>query len=219
MGSTSSSTIHGRITMQSRIDRTGGEIDWPDWADRTRPAARERTSKFSVTLATSISDIETELEDRLGVDDWRLSTAAPHRQKDGRPYANASPDNPGAVVRWSMDGEQFAVACDRYTQLRDNVREVGLYIEEKRKMGTRPVRTGQDEFATARLPSADDDDLVVAGGETEAPHEVIGVSVDAPDAVVEAAYRELLKERHPDHGGTAAELRQLNQAREAMLDG
>jgi hypothetical protein len=205
--------------MQSKADRTAGKLDWPTWADRTRPAARERTSKFSVTLARSINNIETELEDRLGVDDWRLSTAAPHRQKDGRPYANATPDDPGAVVRWSMDGEQYAVACDRYTGLRDNVRAIGLYIEEKRKMGTRPVRTGQDEFATARLPSADDDDLVVAGGATEAPHEVLGVSRDAPDAVVVGAYRQLLKERHPDHGGSAAELRQLNQAKEAMLDG
>jgi len=205
--------------MQSRVDRTGGEIDWPHWADRTRPAARERTSKFSVTLASSISDIKTELEDRLGVDDWRLSTAAPHRKKDGRPYADANPDDPGAVVRWSMDEEQYAVACDRYTGLRDNVRAIGLYIEEKRKMGNRPVRTGQDEFATARLPSGDDDDLVVVGGETEAPHEVLGVSPDAPDAAVVGAYRELLKERHPDHGGSAAELRQLNQAKEAMIDG
>lgn len=205
--------------MQSRVDRTGGEIDWPHWTDRTRSAARERTSKFSVTLASSISDIETELEDRLGVDDWRLSTAAPHRKKDGRPYADANPDDPGAVVRWSMDGEQYAVACDHYTGLRDNVRAIGLYIEEKRKMGNRPVRTGQDEFATAQLPSGDDDNLVVVGGETEAPHEVLGVSSDAPDAAVVGAYRELLKERHPDHGGSAAELRQLNQAKEAMIDG
>ena len=56
--------------MQNRIDRTSGEIDWPDWAGRTRAGARKRTSKFSVTLAKSIGDIETELEDRLGVDDW-----------------------------------------------------------------------------------------------------------------------------------------------------
>jgi DnaJ-domain-containing protein 1 len=118
-----------------------------------------------------------------------------------------------------MDEEQYAVACDRYTGLRDNVRAIGLYIEEKRKMGNRPVRPGQDEFATARLPSGDDEDLVVASGRTEEPHEVLGVSPDAPDAVVTGAYRKLLKERHPDYGGSAAELRQLNQAKEAMLDG
>jgi len=68
--SRSSKTWSVTKTMQNRIDRTSGEIDWPDWAGRTRAGARKRTSKFSVTLAKSIGDIETELEDRLGVDDW-----------------------------------------------------------------------------------------------------------------------------------------------------
>ena len=105
--------------MPSKIDRTGGEIDWPAWAERTD--RRERTSKFSVTLASAINDIETELKDRLGVDDWRLSTAAPHRKKDGRPYGDANPSDSGAVVRWSMDGQQYCVAADQYDDLRDNV--------------------------------------------------------------------------------------------------
>jgi hypothetical protein len=204
----------------SRADRTAGDIDWPSWAERTAPAQRERTAKFSVTLAQAIGDIETELEDRLGVDDWRLSTAAPHRKKDGRPYADANPDDPGAVVRWSMDGEQYCVAADHYTGLRDNVRAIGLYIEEKRKMGNRPVHTGQDEFATARLPPGDEDDeVIVAGsGPTEAPHEVLDVDPDAPAEVVKAAFRTKAKHAHPDQGGSRTEWQQLQNAREAMLD-
>lgn len=206
--------------MQTELDRTGGRIDWPTFMDRTDPGRRKRTSKFSVTLAQSINDIETELEDRLGVDNWRLSTAAPHRKRDGRPYADASPDDPGAVVRWTLDDEQFAVAADQYTDLRDNIRAIGLYIAEKRRMGNRPVKTGQDEFATARLPPGEDDggDPIVAVGSNREPHEVLGVAPDAPQAVIRGAYRELLKERHPDHGGTTAEFRELNEAKEAMLD-
>ena len=205
--------------MTSRTDRTGGEIDWPDFAERTDPRSRERTSKFSVTLASALSDIESELEDRLEVTDYRISTAAPHRKRDGRPYADANPDDPGVVVRWSKDGEQYCVAADHYTDLRDNARAIGLYIEEKRKMGNRPVHTGQDEFATARLPPGDDEEaaVVVAGGAQRPPHEVLGVAPDAPEPVVKGAYRELLKERHPDHGGSAAELRELNDAKDALL--
>lgn len=201
----------------SRTDRTDGEIDWPHWAERTAPAERERTNKFSIPTGRAIDEIEAELVNRLGVDDWRLSTAAPHRKKDGRPYADARPDDPGAVVRWSMDGEQYAVAADHYTKLRDNIRAIGLYISEKRKMANRPVKTGQDEFATARLPSGDENDVVVAG--TKPPHEILGVAPDAPDATVKGAYRELLKERHPDHGGTSEEFAQLQQAKKAMLGG
>lgn len=203
----------------SRTDRTGGEIDWPDFAERTDPRRRERTSKFSVTLASALSDIEKELEDRLEVTDYRLSTAAPHRKKDGRPYADANPDDPGVVVRWSKDGEQYCVAADHYTDLRDNARAIGLYITEKRKMGNRPVKTGQDEFATARLPPGDDSEaVVVAGaGEVEAPHEILDVDPDAPPEVVKAAFRAKAKTVHPDQGGTREEWQQLQSAREVML--
>ncbi|WP_058997775.1 J domain-containing protein [Haloarcula sp. CBA1127] len=208
--------------MPSKTDRTGGEIDWPHWAERTqRP---ESTPKFSVTLAQAINDIETELEDRLGVDDWRLSTAAPHRKKDGRPYADANPADPGAVVRWTMDGEQYAVAADQYDGLRDNVRAIGLYIAEKRKMNNRPVHTGQDEFATAQLPSGNEDVIVAGDGSgvasTEPPHEVLGVAEDASDDVVEAVARRLSANVHPDNDdGDREEFQRIQEAKGAMLDG
>jgi hypothetical protein len=205
--------------MPKQVDKTAGEIDWPAWADRTGPRRRERTSKFSVTLASAFSDIETELEDRIDVDYYRISTAAPHRKSDGLPYADAGPEDPGVAVRWTMDGNPYCIAADHYTDLRDNARAIGLYITEKRKMGNRPVHTGQDEFATARLPPGDgEEDVVVAGGDVHKPHEVLGVAPDAPEAVIRGAYRELLKERHPDHGGTAKELKELNRSKEALLE-
>jgi len=207
----------------STTDRTAGEIDWPSWADRTQPRRRERTSKYSVTLHQAINRLGRELEDRLDVDDWRLSTAAPHRKKDGLPYADSNPDDPGVVMRWSDAGEQYCVAADQYTDLRDNVRTIGLYVEEKRKMSNRPVHTGQDEFATARLPSGDQDDVVVAApGDNlgEPAHEVLGVAPDAPEDVVRAAARRLAANVHPDQdGGDKAEFKRIQQAKRCLLDG
>ncbi len=207
--------------MPSRIDKTNGEVDWPPQFDRTPTSERERTSKFSVTFQQALDDIERELLDRVGADDWRVSTAAPHRKRDGRPYADARPDDSAVVVRWSMGGEQFAVACDQYTDWRDNARAIGLYIREKRKMSDRPVTTGQSEFATARLPSGSEDALVTtaADGSKEEPHEVLGVAPDAPETVVEAAARRLRKEHHPDQGGSVEHFKRVNEAEEAMLDG
>lgn len=204
--------------MPSRADRTSGEIDWPAWADRTPPAERHRTSKYSVTQHQATKRLESELLDRVDADDWRLSTAAAHRKDDGLPYADANPDDPGVVVRWTKDGEQYAVACDEYTDLRDNVRTIGLYIEEKRKMSNRPVRTGRDEFSTARLPSGEDDDAIVAT--SRPPHEVLGVAPDASDADVKEAFRERVKEVHPDHTdreGEDEEFHRVKKAKEAML--
>jgi len=207
--------------VSSRIDKTSGEVDWPPQFGRTPASERKRTSKFSVTFSRAIDDIKQELLDRVGADDWRVSTAAPHRTRDGRPYADARPDDPAVVVRWSKDGEQFAVACDRYKDWRDNARAIGLYIREKRKMSDRPVTTGQSEFATARLPSGNEDAIVTAApdGTREEPHEVLGVAPDAPDSVVEAAARQLRKEHHPDQGGNVEQFKRVNEAEEAMLNG
>jgi hypothetical protein len=167
-----------------------------------------------VTLATALDELEAELE-AMGVEDYRISTAAPQRQRDNRPYTNANPEDPGFVVRWSMEGDQFAVACDHYQDLRDNVRSVGLYIKEKRKMNGRPIETGESEFANARLPPADDD-AVAAGGFV--PHEVLDVAPDADDAIVNGAARALLKRHHPDNGGDREQFKRVQKAKEAMLD-
>jgi hypothetical protein len=208
--------------MTSKMDRTAGEIDWPTWAERTPANEQERTSKYSVTQTQAIKRLQTELLDRVGADDWRLSTAAPHRKRDGLPYADSNPSDPAAVARWSKDGDQYAVACDRYDDLRDNIRTIGLYVEEKRKMSNRPVKTGQDEFATARLPPGDDEGAVIVagGGVQQEPHEVLGVSPDASDAVVRGAFRELVKRAHGDHGGNGEHsVSELKDARDALLEG
>lgn len=54
-------------------------IDWPPEFERTSPAERARNNSFEVTLRQAIDDLETELE-RVGVDAWRLSTAAEHQE-------------------------------------------------------------------------------------------------------------------------------------------
>ncbi|WP_435551938.1 J domain-containing protein [Natrinema sp. CGMCC1.2065] len=190
-------------------------LNWPAELEQTETAERKRTTKFDVDLEQSINDIETEM-DRLGVDDWRLETAMDHQSRDPNyPYANQpQPEDPGVVLRWSMGGDQFAVACDYYTRPRDNARAIGLYVAEKRKMENRPVATGQSEFATARLPAADDDAVVAS----EPPHEVLEISPDADDGVVKAAARAKKKEHHPDAGGDRERFQRVVKAEEAMLD-
>jgi len=196
-------------------------LDWPSGWDRTPRGERERNNRFDTGLRQSIDDLVAELE-RVGVDDWRLSTDAQHQKQNPRyPYANASPDDPGAVVRWTMDGDQYAAACDAYTRLRDNVRSLYLYIREKRKMNQRPVVTGESEFANARLPPSDSerDTIVVNDASSQPdPHEILEVSRDASPEVVKAAARQRLAETHPDQGGDRSEFHQVKQAKEELLD-
>jgi hypothetical protein len=191
-------------------------IDWPTGFERTPARRRKSARKFQASLADTTEKIEAEME-RMGVDKFRASTGSggAYTKSNGLPKHNANPDDPGFVLRWTKDGEQFAVACDEYASLRGNARAVYLWVRETRKRGTRPVRTGDTEFAAARLPSGEEDAVVAE----VPPHEVLGVAPDAPESVVEDAYRERVQETHPDKpDGDQEAFRRVQEAREAMLN-
>jgi len=187
-------------------------FDWPPAFERTPRRERQRKNDFRVSLTRAFDELEADL-DRIGVDDYRYGFDAKERKRDGRPYADANPDDPGFVLRWSMDGDQFALACDRYVRFLSNVRALGLYLREKRKMEGRPVISGESEFANARLPSGEE--AIVT---ERAAHTVLGVEADADPATVKRAYRERVKEAHPDQGGSEDELREIQEAKEVLLD-
>ncbi|GGN92340.1 J domain-containing protein [Haloarcula pellucida] len=189
-------------------------IDWPGGFERTPADDREPNRNFEATLGQTTDDLATEM-DRLDPDEWRASTGNSHTKSNTLPLHNANPDDPGFVLRWTKDGEQFAVACDEYSRLRDNVREVYLWVHETRMRGNRSVVTGESEFAAARLPSGDGEAVAAS----PPPHDVLDVAPDAPDGVVNAAYREKTKEMHPDHGGSPEAFQRLKRAKEAMLNG
>ena len=189
-------------------------LDWPAGWERTPSAERQTGRKFQASVADTTTEIEAEMR-RMDVDSWRASIGNQHTKSDGLPRHNAHPDDPGFVLRWTDGEEQYAVACDTYYSLRANVRAVYLWVHETRMRGQRPVRTGDSEFAAARLPAGDD----AAVAHQRPPHEVLEVSPDATDAVVDAAYRELLKERHPDQGGSTEAVKELRAAKDAMLNG
>ena len=95
-------------------------IDWPSWATKTPSSERENTNKFSSNFRTSKRDLKAEMR-RMDVDRWTLEDVT------------GSSGFPGVVVRWTVDGVDYAVACDRYTAKRDNLRESYLWIKETRK--------------------------------------------------------------------------------------
>lgn len=187
-------------------------LDWPAGWDRTPPAERDPGRKFEASLGDTTAALATELE-RMDVEDWRASIGNTHTKSNGLPLHNANPDDPGFVLRWVDDSEQFAVACDAYADLSANVRAVYLWLHETRMRSQRPVSTGDSEFAAARLPSGDED--AVAG--RAPPHEILGVAPDAPEAAVEGAARQLKAETHPDNGGDREQFQRVCEAEEAML--
>lgn len=53
---------------------------------------------------------------------------------------------------------------------------------------------------------------------TNDPYEVLGVSKDATEAEINAAYKRLAKKAHPDHGGSADKFSRIKQASLVLLD-
>ena len=192
-------------------------LDWPARFERTAESERERNRSFEATLGSTTSDLEKEM-DRMGVDHWRGEIANTHTKSNGLPLHNANPDDPGFVLRWTDDGEQFAVACDASPRLRDNVRYVLKWVNETRMRSQRPVKTGDSEFAAARLPPGDGDCVVAATATRKPAHEVLGVAPDAPENVIESAARARKAETHPDSGGDRDEFERVVEAEGVMLD-
>lgn len=175
-------------------------LDWPPNLERTDPAQRVPANKFSTGYNQTRSELDHCLTKMMSVDSWRLSDVS-------------GGSDPGVVVRWSNDGEDFAVACDAYTKKRDNLREIYLWLEETRKRSERNVSTADVDFAAARLMPPDTDDE-----QRPPPHEILEVAPDASPGVIRAVYREKIKETHADVGGSTADTKDLNWAKEQMLD-
>lgn len=199
-------------------------LDWLPGEERTPARERTRNRSFDATLGRTTQQIETEM-DRLDPDKWRASIANQHTKAGGNglPLADANPDDPGFVLRWSKDGTDYGVACDRYSRLRDNARTVYLWVHETRMRSNRPVVTGSGDFAAAELPPADDERTATAlgsgdDGDDRDPWQVLGVARDARESVVKGAARSLKAEFHPDQpDGDRAEFKRIQRAERAML--
>ncbi|WP_436347405.1 DnaJ domain-containing protein [Natronorubrum sp. FCH18a] len=190
-------------------------LKWPDGFERTSAEDREPYPHgFRVSRTRAFENILEELR-KMNARNVQVKTAAPHTQAEPhRPYADRDPDDSGVVVYFERDGQQFAVPCDRWDNLRDNAQSIAKYLNAKRALERYGVQTVESEFSTQALPSADED--VVAPPEPH--HDVLEVAPDATDDDVKAAARAKKKEHHPDLGGDRERFQRVVEAEEAMLD-
>ena len=119
-----------------------------------------------------------------------------------------APADPGVAVWFSWNGELRCIAVDRYRTPAENLQAIHLVLEarrtEIRHAGVVMARASMAGF-TAALPSPGSKHWSA----------VLGVGRDASLSEIEAAWRRLAAERHPDKpGGSDAEMADLNRARD-----
>jgi len=192
-------------------------LHWPSHLERTPPRKRDSGRKFDTTISKGFDGIERQLR-LMGASSHEYYFDAQKRQDDGRPYHNATPDDPGFVLEWTVNNKRYVVACDQYEKFAANVRAIGLWLKENRMTDQRPVQTGQSQLAAALPPGEMGSESVVAP--EEPPHEVLGVRPAADPEVVDGAARQLKGKYHPDSGSEPDEeqFKKVVKAEERMAN-
>jgi hypothetical protein len=195
-------------------------LRWPAGWPRTEPSKRGRAS-YKVDYARAVADLERELG-KLGSRDVVVSSDVPLR-RDGRPYSDGDPRDPGVAVYWTLLNQPRAMAIDRWLLGRENVRAMYFAFESLRSF----ERTGAKNIMErayagfAQLPPG------ANGVPTATPpqrpwREVLQLEglagpAFAVRAAVEASFKSLAAKHHPDAGGSAEAFIELDAARREAL--
>ena len=115
--------------------------------------------------------------------------------------------DPGCAVYWT-DKRQRAqcMAIDQYTRVPDNLAAVANTLEALRAIERYGGAEILDRAFTGftALPAPD------------SPYKVLGVPEGASKGEIQAAYRRLASQHHPDNGGDAEQFKRVTAARNAL---
>lgn len=119
------------------------------------------------------------------------------------------PSDPGVAVWFSWDGMQVCIPVDRYVTPAANLQAIHHIIEARRtelRHGTLAlVRATFTGFQALPAPKGKD------------WRDILQVGANASRETIEANYRRLSRDRHPDAGGSHAAMAELNNARDVAL--
>jgi hypothetical protein len=133
---------------------------------------------------------------------------------DGNPRLGLlEPRDPGVAVYFTLDTKPIVLACDRYTNVAQNIAAIAAHIDATRRIERYGVGTMAQIFTgflALPAPMVVDDWRAALG-----KPRTLGEA--------EASYRERMRQAHPDAGGSVADAATLNaaikRAREVLRDG
>lgn len=188
----------------------GYPLQWPAGWKRTGRAFRTRAAFSSHGRRLSIADGRERVLlalDRMGIatDDVVVSSMVPLRL-DGMPRSNVSePFDSGAAVYWIDGRERRCMAVDRYERVADNLAAIAATLDAMRAI----ERHGGAEILNRAFTG-----FAALPGVQRAPWwQVLGLA-GGPMTIHDAreAYRRLAAEHHPDRGGDAGRMAEVNAA-------
>jgi hypothetical protein len=119
---------------------------------------------------------------------------------------NTQPKDKGVCVYFTLRAKPYALPCDKWDRVEDNLWALAKHIEALR---------GQQRWGVGTVERAFAGYMAITDGK-KTWREVFGFGpADRPTArEINDRYRDLALRRHPDHGGSTEAMAELNMARD-----
>ena len=119
-------------------------LNWIPGKPRT-PSHKRKRSQFQVSFAKARDDLLVELK-RLQASNIVISSNVETRQ-DGFPRStNRNPEDPGVAVYFKSFKKEYALGCDKWDKVKDNIRAIGKHIEALRGIERWGVSSVEEAF-------------------------------------------------------------------------
>lgn len=205
------------------------------WPGKLRQQSERARPPFKGSYGSTINLLEKELR-QVSAEAAVVQIALQEKQfrRDGRPFADAEPEHPGAIVsfhKWVKNaaGQRVRVPlsfpADRFTTWEANLRAVAIALEDLRRIDRYGVTQNSEQYLGFKaLPPPGPAHADIQTVEDAA--EFVGRSADViPSLLLAAAsigswrdaYRTAAAKFHPDAGGRPEDWAKL-QAAKTLLD-
>lgn len=179
-------------------------LSWPDHIER-RQSARE-AGKFKTSLAGALKNVRDSVR-RFGDDSNRKVENL--IISSNVTLTTGNPKDPGVAVWFVWDGMQVCIPVDRYSSVEANLQAIHHVVEARRT----ELRHGT--LALVRATFRGFQALPAPGSAAKRPWwMVFDVGPNCTKEEAMAAFKKQAAKRHPDVGGTDADMAELLQARD-----
>lgn len=185
-------------------------LQWPTGWPRTHNPGKSQFSTGMDKATRGLLEEVRKLSGKLPV----ISSNAQYRL-DGMPYARQSNfGDTGVAVYFERKGKPMVFACDRYWTLAENIHAIAKTIEALRSI----ERWGASDMMERAFTGFTALPAPIVAGMKRPWREVLEYGNGPANAdEIKRNYRILARNFHPDHGGDAAKMTELNVARDEAL--
>jgi hypothetical protein len=199
-------------------------LQWPEGFPITKSPEQSRFGRYdwrnrknSLTLHKARQEVYEQVrlltgKRELENTDCIISTNMKTRKTDGEVYANArEPEDSGVAVYFQYNGSQRVLACDRWLTVKENLHAIALTLDAMRGCDRWGVSDMLERLFTGFIGIPED-----AGKSWQS---ILDIDSCATRDDVRRAYREKMKQAHPDAGGNDEYAAIVNQAyRQALIE-